>query len=177
MSGATGYDVRSSADGSSWTTEHSNVSATSASVANADNAIEYIGVRAINASAASAWTELSRSPSNEMLNTATGVNASGGLVMAAAQSEGASAQAQSQLGAPTWGTITRSTHGRMQAALDLNWTAVTNATGYNIVCSDTGGWTWGTCGWLNGSTTTYTSVPSTQTKPVKVTHYRSGSNS
>ena len=180
VSGATGYDVRSSADGSSWTTEHSNVSATSASVANADNAIEYIGVRAINASAASAWTELSRSPSNEMLNTATGVTASGGLVMAAAQSEGASAQsaqAQSQLAAPTWGTITRSTHGRIQAALDLNWTAVTNATGYNIVCSDTGGWTWGTCGWLNGSTTTYTSVPSTQAKPVKVTHYQSGSNS
>ena len=56
VGGATGYEVRSSTDGSSWTTEHSNVSGTSVSVANANDAIEYIAVRATNASAASAWT-------------------------------------------------------------------------------------------------------------------------
>ena len=165
VSGATGYDVRSSTDGSSWTTEHSNVSGTSASVANANDAIEHIGVRARNASSASAWTEISRSPAHDWLTTMQPAGASAqSLVVAAAQSgasaqslvmaaarSGASAQSvqgQSQLTAPTLGTITRDNGTRANGydqSITVNWTAVTGATGYYVVCSDTG-WSWWNCG-------------------------------
>ena len=150
---AEGYDVRSSADGSSWTTEHSNLSATSARVANADDAIEYIAVRARNAGGAGDWSERSRGPDDNWLTTVQQSGASAqSLVMAFAQS-GASAQsggqAQSKLAAPTWGTITRDNGTRADGhdqSLTVNWTAVTGATGYNVVCSDSGGWSWWDCG-------------------------------
>ena len=79
--------------------------------------------------------------------------------MAAAKS-GASAQSQNKLTAPTWGTITRDNGTRLNLhdqKLNLNWTAVTGATGYNVVCSDTDGWSWWQCGSItSGSTTTLT---------------------
>ena len=160
---AVGYDVRSSTDGSSWTTEHSNLSATSASVANADDAIEYIAVRARNAGGPGPWAEISRLPAHGWLTTMQqSGGASAGPEMAAAQS-GASAQsanAQSQLTAPTWGTITRDNGTRANGydqSLTVNWTAVTGATGYYVVCSATGGWNWWDCGTItSGSTTTLT---------------------
>ena len=183
VTGATGYDVRSSTDGSSWTTEHSNVSATSASVANANGEIDYVAVRARNAGGNSDWTQVSRLPASDLLNTATGVaSASGGPVMAAAQAEGASGQsndvsAQAQLAAPVWGTITRN-NNRLRGELNLNWTHSGWATGYNIVCSDTDGWSWNVCGWVDSNErAVYTTVPSSQSKPIKVTHYRRGSGS
>ncbi len=144
VTGATGYDVRSSTDGSSWTTEHSNVSGTSVSVADANGEIEQIGVRAHNANGAGPWTVISRMPPNDWL--------------ASVQQSGASAQSaqgQSQLAAPTWGKITR--RNATPQKLYLNWTAVPGASGYNVICSDLNGWSWWQCGSVDsGSTTSLT---------------------
>ena len=102
--------------------------------------------------------------------------------MAAAQSGGAIGQsndvsAQARLAAPVWGTITRSMN-RLMGDLNLNWTHSGWDTGYNIVCSDTDGWYWHVCGWVDSTErAVYTSVPSSRSKPVKVTHYRRGSES
>ena len=182
--GATGYDVRVKAQGSNtWNTVASDISGTGYDYVTTQT-IDHVGVRARNSGGTSAWVNISRLPSSELLNTANG-NAvvSGGLQMAAAMSEseevsGQSNQVsgQSQLNAPVWGTINRSVN-RQRGEIDLNWTHTGWATGFNLVCSDTDGWTWNTCGWDDDGTTTYTSVPTAESRPVTVTHYRRGSDS
>ncbi len=180
--GATGYDVRVKAQGStSWTTVASDVTGTSHRYSTAST-IDWVGVRAGNDVGESDWTDVSRLPPSDLLSTATGIaGASSGPATAEAKAEGgASGQsdvtAQAQLAAPVWGTITRSIN-RLKGELNLNWTHSGWATGYNIVCSDTDGWSWNVCGWVDGSAVNYTTVPSTQTKPIRVTHYRRGSGS
>ena len=186
--GADSYDVRVKAENStSWISVATGVTGTSYRY-NTTQTIDYLAVRARNAGGTSGWTQVSRLPPSELLNTATGVTAqSGGLVMATAQSgagqsEGASGQsndvsAQAQLSAPAWGAITRN-NNRLKGELNLNWTHSGWATGYNIVCSDTDGWTWNVCGWVDSTErAVYTTVPTTQSKPIKVTHYRRGSGS
>ena len=92
VSGATGYDVRAKASGSStWHDAASNVTGTSYTYTTSQT-LDHIGVRARNAGGPSAWTEISRSPSNEWLTT---VQQFGGASLASAQ-----AQAQSALASP-----------------------------------------------------------------------------
>ena len=166
VSEATGYDVRAKAEGASdWHDVASNVSGTSYTYTTS-NTIDYVAVRARNAGGVSAWTDVSRMPADDLLNVATGISSGG----ASAQS----VQAQSQLAAPTWGTITRDLRRGMKGGngfIYINWTGSSGATGYNVVCS-TGGWYWDKCGWDNSGTVTYTSVPSGQSQPVKVSHFR-----
>ena len=186
--GATGYDVRVKAQGaSSWTTAATDVSGTSYNYVTTLT-IDHVGVRARNSGGTSDWASVSRLPSSELLSTHVGGgNASGGLKMAAAMSGEVSAQSkvsgqsnqvsgQSQLAAPVWSTIDRNVN-RQRGEIDLSWTHSGWATGFNLVCSDTDGWTWNVCGWDDDGTTTYTSVPTAESKPVTVTHYRRGSDS
>ena len=171
VSEATSYEVRAKAEGATeWHDVASGVTGTSYTYTTS-NIMDYVGVRARNANGASAWSDVSRMPSNDLLNVATGLSSGG----ASAQS----VQAQSQLAAPTWGTITRKavelSRGNLATELDLNWTGVSGATGYSLACSDVGGWEWYICGWVdatNSNTVTYTSVPSAQSQPVTVSHYR-----
>ena len=136
VTNATAYDVRAKTAGSnSWHDVASSISGTSHRYTT-DATIDHIAVRAVNAGGAGPWAEISRSPAHGWLTTVQYAGASA-----------ASAQAQSQLAAPTWGTITRNDRPRR---LHLNWTAVTGAAGYNVTCSDTDGWSW----WQCGSTTT-----------------------
>ena len=153
VSGATGYDVRGKTAGSSsWHDVASSITTTSHRYTT-DAKIDYIAVRARNAGGPGPWAEISRSPAYGWLTTVQYA----GAAMAAAQS---GASAQNKLAAPTWGTITRDNGTRLNLhdqKLNLNWTAVTGATGYNIVCSDTDGWSWWQCGSItSGSTTTLT---------------------
>ena len=120
------------------------MSGTSVSVADANGDIEQIGVRGRNAGGAGPWATRQRTPSADWLDT---VQQSG----ASSQS----AQGQSQLAAPAWGTIRR--RNAEPNELYLNWTAVPGASGYNVVCSDMDGWSWWQCGSVDsGSTTTFT---------------------
>ena len=143
VTGATGYDVQASIGGSSWTTAFSNTANTSVryTTDKADD-IDHVRVRARNASSPGNWTELSRLPAADWLTTVQ----QGG---ASAQS----AQSQNKLAAPTWGTITRH-NGWPKHKLHLNWTAVSGASGYNVVCSDFDGWNWWQCGSVTPGTTT-----------------------
>ena len=183
---ATGYDVRAKSEGAAnWHTVASNVTGTSYNYTTSQT-MDYVGVRARNVSGAGPWAQVSRLPAAELLSTVSGeVSGMGGLQMAAAMSGGAesevSAQSnqvsgQSQLTAPVWGTIDRDVN-RFKADIDLNWTHTGWATGFNLVCSDTDGWTWNVCGWDDDGTVTYTSVPTAESRPVTVTHYRRGSDS
>ena len=169
VSEATGYDVRAKAEGASnWHDVASNISATSYTYTTS-NTMDYIGVRARNANGVSAWTDVSRMPADDLLNVATGISSDG----ASAQS----VQGQSQLDAPTWGTVTRAYSSTFNSSiLDINWTTVNSAIGYNIICSG-GGWQWHKCGWDDDGTVKYTSVPSGESQPVTVSHYRRGSES
>ena len=147
VTGATGYDVRAKAEGSSnWHSVASNISDTSHRYTTS-NTIDYVAVRARNSYGAGPWAEASRMPSADWLTTV--------------QQSGASAQSVqplAKLNAPTWGTITR--RNATPHALYLNWTAVTGATGYNVVCSDTDGWNWWQCGSITSGTTTKLTVSS-----------------
>ena len=153
VTGATSYDVESSTSltGDGWKAEHSNTSSTSVTVTDdANNSVERVRVRARNAGGPGPWAELSRGPSNDWLTT---VQQSG----ASAQS----AQAQSQLAAPATITVTRD--NARDEKLHVSWTAVSGAGGYNVACSDTGGWGTldgsGNSGWWQcGSTTSATSL-------------------
>ena len=172
VSDATGYDVKAKTAGSStWHDVAGNISATSYRY-NTSLTIDFVAVRARNSGGTSAWTELSRMPPDSLLPIATGLSSG----RASAQSGGSIAN---KLDAPTWGTITRDLRrGAREGSgtINLNWTAVTNATGYNITCSNAG-WYWHKCGWDNSGTVTYTSVPRGQSHPVKVSHFRRGSES
>ena len=97
-------------------------------------------------------------PADDFMNVATGV------------APAAVASAQSQLDAPTGFTVARL--ATRITEIDLNWSNVTGATGYNIICAPgQSGWAWHACGWDNSGTVTYSSVPSAQTRPVTATHY------
>ena len=53
----------------------------------------------------------------------------------------------------------------------MQWSAVSGADGYNFLCSHYG-WYWDTCGWEDSSDTVqYTTVPSSQSQPLAITHY------
>ena len=174
---ATSYDVRAKAeDASDWHDVASGVTGTSYTYTTS-NTMDYVGVRARNANGASAWGDVSRMPSDDLLRVATGLSSGN----ASAQSGGSIA---SQLAAPTWGTITRKVilrgKDKLNGLIEINWTDVSGATGYNVVCTDTNGWAWHLCGWINATnsdTVTYTSVPAAQSQPVTVSHYRRGSES
>ena len=157
ISDATGYDVRAKTAGASdWHDVASNVTGTSHRYTTAST-MDYIAVRARNASGPGPWAEISRSPAYGWLTSMQQVSASGGSEMAEAQS---GASVQSKLTAPTLGTITRDNGTRANGydqSITVNWTAVTGATGYYIACSDTDGWSWWDCGTIRfGEPTTLT---------------------
>ena len=160
VSGATSYELRAKPDGgTSWVDVATGVTETSYSYTPPDT-INYIGVRARNDNGVSAWTDISRMPSSDWLRTV--------------QQSGASAQSVqplAKLNAPSWGTITR--RNTRPHALYLNWTAVTGATGYNVVCSDTDGWDWWQCGSINSGTTTTLTVDSDEEEGGTLGRYRS----
>ena len=169
VSGATGYDVRAKTAGSSnWHDVASNITATSHRYTT-DATIDYIAVRARNGYGPGNWAETSRLPATDWLNT---VQSSGGA-------SSSSAQSQSQLAAPTWGTITRSDDTKRRSGrIDVNWTGDSNATGYNLVCavawSESPGWNWHPCGWVDASTDTvkFTTVPASASQPVGIVSYK-----
>ena len=149
VSDATGYDIKAKTAGASdWHDVAGNITTTSHRYTT-NATIDYVAVRSRNANGAGAWAELSNGPPSDWL---TIVRQSG----ASAQS----VRAQSQLSAPTLGTITRDNGTRPTGgdqSITLNWTSVTGATGYNVACSYETGWTWWDCGAItSGSTTTHT---------------------
>ena len=156
VSTATGYDVRAKTSGASnWHDVASNVTGTSYTYTTSST-LDHIGVRARNAGGASAWTEISRSPSNEWLTT---VQQFGGASLQMAQSQ---AQGQSTLAAPASITVTRD-NWAADERLNVSWEAVTGATGYNLACTASAhnapltSWSWWHCGSVtDGSTTTFT---------------------
>ena len=142
VSGATAYDIRAKEAGASdWHSVANKITATSYRYTTGKT-IDYVAVRARNANAVGPWAELSRMPGHDWLNT---VQSSGGASIASAQS-------QSQLAAPTFGTITRD--NARDEKLHVSWAAVTGASGYNLACSDVDGWSW----WQCGSTTSATNL-------------------
>ncbi len=150
VTGATGYDVRAKTQGSStWHDVTSNATGTSYRYTTSQT-LDHVGVRARNAAGESAWTEISRLPDVDFVANNNVVS----LSMASAQSGGQIAS--SKPAKPTSVTITRENY-YYDEKLFVNWSAVTGATGYNVVCSDKGGWKWWACGTVSsGSTTTYT---------------------
>ena len=138
-------------------------------------------VRARNTSGTSDWTQVSRLPAADWLNTAQsagGASASGGASIASGGSIAA------QLTAPTWGTITRSYDATHRSdRIDVNWTGDNNATGYSLVCAvaygASPGWNWHPCGWVDAATGTvkFTAVPANATQPVGIVSYKRGSES
>ncbi len=176
VTGATGYDVRAKTENASgWHDVAGGVTGTSYTYSTTST-MDWVGVRARNGVNASSWSDVGRLPSNELLPTATGLS-SGGASAESGPSAQSVASLASQLAKPSWGNIKRYiTRGQYNSALDLNWTGVNGATGYNLVCSHAG-WYWYLCGWDDDGTVTFTSVPSAEGQPVTVSHYRRGSDS
>ena len=178
VSDATGYDIRAKTSNSnSWHSVATDVTATSYRYTTSET-IDYVAVRATNASGGnSEWTEASRLPDHGWLNTVQSSQSSGGASIA-------SANAQNQLAAPSWGTITRGDDtARRSGRIDVNWTGVSNATGYNLVCavawSESPGWNWHPCGWVDAATDTvkFTTIPANASQPVGIVSYKRGSES
>ena len=175
VSDATGYDIRAKTSNSnSWHSVAADVTTTSYRYTTSET-IDYVAVRATNASGGNSdWTEASRMPATDWLNT---VQSSGGASIA-------SANAQNQLAAPTWGTITRyDDDKRRSGRIDVNWTGDSNATGYNLVCavawSESPGWNWHPCGWVDAATDTvkFTTIPANASQPVGIVSYKRGAES
>ena len=150
VSDATGYDVRAkTASSTSWHDVASNVTATSHRYTTTET-IDYVAVRARNAGGTSAWTELSRLPAIDFMAT---YNAGAASV---ARAQSGVQIASNTLAKPASVTVTRNNLPRDEK-LFVTWSAVSGATGYNVVCSDKGGWSWWACGRVSsGSTTTHT---------------------
>ena len=147
--------VSGTSSNSNWTDVASNITTTSYRYTTSAT-VDYVAVRARNASVPGPWTELSRLPEVDFVaNNGNGVsNNAASFSMASAQSGGQIAS--SKPGTPSSVTITRD-NWSYDEKLFVTWSAVTGATGYNVVCSDKGGWQWWSCGTVSsGSTTTYT---------------------
>ena len=146
VSGATGYDVRAKTAGSSdWHDVASNITTTSHRYTT-DATIDYVAVRARNANGPGNWTEKSRLPAHDWLNV---VQSSGG-----ASSQSGSIAAK--LAAPATITVTRD--NARDEKLHVSWAAVTGASGYNLACSQTDGWSWWQCGSTTSASTTSLTV-------------------
>ena len=157
---ATAYDVRAKTNNSaSWSSVATGVTATSYKYTTAA-VVNKLAVRATNATAASAWAELSRGPNDSWLTTVQQAGASAGPAMAAAQS---GASAQSQLAAPASITVTRENNSRDEK-LYVTWSTVSGASGYNLACASRppsntphSSVSWWQCGSItSGSTTSFT---------------------
>ena len=171
--GATHYDVRAKESGvNDWHPVAWKVAGTTYRYTT-DKTIDYVAVRALSASSVGPWTELSRMPAHDFMNVASGVSVPAGVASASASIQ-SGASIQAQLAAPTGFTIARRLKRGVTPELNLNWTSSTSpgTTAYNIICAPgQSGWAWHACGWDASGTLTYTSVPSSQTRPVTVTHY------
>ena len=170
VSGATGYDVKAqTASTSGWITVASNITTTSHRYTTSAT-IDKVGVRSRNANGPGPWTELSRAPNENWLNT---VQQSGGASLqgGAMAMSMASAQSQTKLTAPTLGTITR--ENSRDPRIDVNWTAVTGATGYYVVCSSSNGWSWWRCGTVTSGSTTTVSITEEKQSGVELGRNRS----
>ena len=171
VSGATGYDVQAQTAGSSsWHDVAGNVTGTSHRYTTSAT-IDHVRVRARNTSGAGNWSQVSRLPAADWLNT---VQSAG-----AASASSAGGGIASQLTAPTWGTISRYYDAsRRSDRIDVNWTGDTDSTGYNLVCAVGGGssagWNWHPCGWIDEATgtVTYTTVPANASQPVGIVSYK-----
>ncbi len=171
VAGATGYDVRAKAQNSTtWHSVADNIAATSHRYTTTTT-IDYIAVRARNNNNTGPWTEVSRLPSNDLLVDYNANTARGASATALATATGAGVQpANTKLAKPTLGTITRE-YVRVRSKIHVQWSAVSGADGYNFLCSHYG-WYWDTCGWEDSSDTVqYTTVPSSQSQPLAITHY------
>ena len=147
VSGATGYDVRTKTGSADWVTVASEVTEATVDVTILEPP-DYIGVRARNGSAVSAWTDVSRLPPPDILGSPS---AGAGAQAFGAQSQGA--QAQNTLAAPTNVKVERHNGGdrggswNTKETLTVTWDAVTGATGYRVACSWYLGFTsWNKCG-------------------------------
>ena len=167
--GATHYDIRAKeANANSWHAVAYKVTGTIYRYTT-DKTIDYVAVRALSAASVGPWVELSRMPADDFMNVATGISVPAGVASASASIQ-SGGSIQAKLAAPTGFTVMR--YETRITEIDLNWSDVSGATGYNIICSPgQSGWAWHACGWKNSGTVTYTSVPSAQTRPVTATHY------
>ncbi len=148
--GATGYDVEAQTAGSSSWHDVASVTGTSHRYSTTAT-IDHVRVRASNGSGVSDWSQVSRLPAADWLDT---VQSSGG---ASASSSGGSIA--SQLAAPATITVTRDNGNNARRIgseeLTVTWAAVSGAGGYNLTCSSRSGWRWWECGSVDsGSTTT-----------------------
>ncbi len=176
VSGATGYDVRAKAEGSTaWHSVAANIAETSHRYTTTTT-LDHIAVRARNAGNAGPWAEISRMPSEDFwtaydAQTVGGSSLGGGGGYAFA--EALAQPASNKLGKVTWGTITRTTREH-HAVFSVQWTPVTGADGYNFVCSEYSGWHWDLCGWgvsNHNTTISYATVPTSQLQPLSITHH------
>ena len=114
VTGATGYDVRYSADaGATWTRAATNQSETSYTLSGADDSLAYmVGVRAVNSAGESGWTNSAAVPA---------------LPQQPAQAPGA---------------VTNLSASRDNSSITVSWDAVDGATKYHITYSTDGGASW-----------------------------------
>ena len=174
VAGATGYDVRAKAQNSTtWHSVADNIAATSHRYTTTTT-IDYIAVRARNNNNTGPWTEKSRLPSDD-LSTEYNTGTASGATATALGAESGVQPANTKLATPTLGTITREwlVCGRLKLCSrnQVQWSLVSGADGYNFVCSYYG-WQWNLCGWEDSSDTVqYTTVPSSQSQPLAITHY------
>ena len=146
VTGATAYDIRARAAGvNDWHSVANKVTATTHRYTT-DQTIDQVAVRTANAHSVGNWTELSRLPAFGWLNV---VQSSGG-----ASSQSGSIAAK--LAAPATITVTRD--NARDEKLHVSWAAVTGASGYNLACSQTDGWSWWQCGSTTSASTTSLTV-------------------
>ena len=146
VTGATAYDIRARAAGvNDWHSVANKVTATTYRYTT-DQTIDQVAVRTANAHSVGNWTELSRLPAFGWLNV---VQSSGG-----ASSQSGSIAAK--LAAPATITVTRD--NARDEKLHVSWAAVTGASGYNLACSQTDGWSWWQCGSTTSASTTSLTV-------------------
>ena len=178
--GATAYDIRAKEAGASdWHFVARKVTGTSYRYTT-DKAIDQVAVRALSADSVGPWVEISRSltPPDDFMNTYTGPGAGlrrlrlrhGRVASGFASIASASATPPQLPGspirfnAPTFVKIERFTH-RFKGRINVTFTGDNSRDqikGENFVCSDTAGWAWHLCGWVDvtdGNKIKYTSVP------------------
>ena len=116
VTGATGYDVRYSADdGATWNRAATNQAETSYTLKGADDSLAYVvGVRAVNAAGESAWTNSATVPAEE--------------------------EASAPVQAPN--AVTNLSASRQNGGITVSWDAVDGATKYHITYSTDGKASW-----------------------------------
>ena len=188
VTGALSYDVRLKPEGGELTIVATGLDGQKYTHY-AGTRINEVGVRARDADGVSEWANLARHvvPPAGFMAGWIGSPPAGSASAASATATPPADESSGEVAKPSGLTVKREKYGRVVEEIEdqrtrllLSFTSSAPGAGANIACSDTDGWYWHLCGWVDSTddnAVKFDTVPGARQHPLKIVSYRRGAES